>query len=82
MGNGREFYPHTEIAEWRCAVRGCNSLLGIKHPGGVLIIKYKDATYEVHGEYTVVGVCRRCGARSVLRNIKTENIIREFGGEE
>ena len=76
---GKTFHPYIETIEWRCAVHGCSSLLGVRHPGGVLVIKYKDATYQVHGEYTIIGICRRCGARSVLRNLKTDSIVKEYG---
>lgn len=52
--------------DWRCADPGCRSLLGKKHPRGVLIIKYKDFLAEVSGNYTVTVMCRRCGSSNLI----------------
>ena len=61
------FVPNFTKEEWRCAVLNCKSLLGIRHTGGALVVKYKDLHAEISGEYQVSIMCRRCGARNTLK---------------
>ena len=77
MGKVIEFIPRPEAIPWRCAMMNCGSLLGIKHSGGVLVLKYKEIMYSVTGDYTVVGVCRKCGARSIIKNSTLDTLLKE-----
>ena len=72
-----DFVPRPEVIPWRCAMKRCGSLLGIKHTGGVLVLKYKEIMYSVSGEYTVIGTCRKCGANNRIENKQLQSLVQE-----
>lgn len=75
------FIPRLTVAEWRCSIDNCRSLLGMQHDGGLLVVKYKDLHVEIGGEYDVNIKCRRCGATNRLVMTGVHTLIREADGE-
>jgi len=73
------FIPKPTASPWRCSIQNCRALLGMKHSGGLLVVKHKDLAVEIGGEYQVTVGCRHCGARNVITATKLDTLLKEAG---
>jgi len=72
------FVPNLEYEDWRCAMPQCRCLLGRKHPGGEMVVKYKDFSLRLAGDdYDLRVECRKCGAINRLKVTGIHELMRK-----